>query len=95
MPNLRGASLVGRDEGNHSNAARTGSSCSPRRRRRDLEGVLGPVKRRAGRRKMRDGLASLPVTQEKSVDPAGRRNPVRQLATNTSRCDQQGEKEQI
>ena len=46
MPNLRGASPVGRDEGSRSNAASTGSSGRPRRRHHDPEEVLGPVKTR-------------------------------------------------
>ena len=89
MPNLRAVSPVGRDEGGRSNAARTGSSGRPLRRRRDLEEVLGPVKLRIGRRKMRIGLTNLQVTREKCVGLAGRRSPVCRLAANASGCGQQ------
>ena len=65
MPNLRGASPVGREEGSRSNAARTGSSGSPRRRRHNLKRVLGPVKTRVERRAIRDELASLQGTRAK------------------------------
>ena len=67
MPNLRGASPVGRDGGGGSNAARTGSSGSPRRRCRDPKENLGPVKMRVGQGKMWDELVSLQVTRERSV----------------------------
>ena len=66
MPNLRGASAVGREEGSRSNAARTGSSGSPRRRRRNLKRVLGPVKTRVERRAIRDELASLQGTRRRA-----------------------------
>ena len=48
MPNLRGASPVGRDEGSCFDAARTGSSGSPRQQCRDPKEILGPVKTRVG-----------------------------------------------
>ena len=67
MPNLRGASPVGRDGEGRSNAARTGSSGSPRRRCRDPKESLGPVKMRVGQGKMWDELVSLQVTREMSV----------------------------
>ena len=58
MPNLRGASPVGRDGGGRSNAARTGSSDSSRRQYRDPKENIGPVKMRVGQGKMWDELIS-------------------------------------
>ena len=45
MPNLRGASPVGRDEGSRSYAARSGSDSGPRRRQRHVVGE--PLKRQS------------------------------------------------
>ena len=84
MPNLRGASPVGREEGSRSNAARTGSSGSPRRRRRNLKRVLGLVKTRDEQRAIREELASLQGIRTKGgvrlIGEAQRANQLRTLA---------------
>ena len=91
MPNLQGASPVGRDGGGRSYAAQMGSSGRPRRRRCDHGGALCPVKIKIGWRKMRAGRTNLQAACEKGDGPAGRRIPARRLAANASRRKQQSE----